>query len=79
VKWSILRKLLPFHVQLQPPKLEVDLSTGGNGILAVTDRDTHLWDFMCLVNDSFTSKSVDLLSYHWIYRTCFTNNGYEHV
>ena len=67
VKWHIIRKLFPFHAQLKPTKLEDDLSTGGNRTLPVTDQDTRLCDLMCLVNDSLTSKSVDLISYHRIH------------
>jgi DNA methylase len=79
VKWRILLKLLPFHVQIQQPTGEDGLTTGGTGIVCARGRDTRLWDFMCLVNDSLTSKSVDTLSYHRIYRTSFALNAYEHV
>jgi hypothetical protein len=79
VKWRILPKLLPFHVQIQHPTGEEGLATGGTGIVCARGRDTRLWDFMCLVNDSLTSKSVDTLSYHWIYRTSFALNAYEHM
>jgi hypothetical protein len=34
---------------------------------------------MFLVNDSLSSKSVDTLSYHRIYRTSLALNAYEHV
>jgi hypothetical protein len=52
VKWRILLKLLLFHVQIQHPTGEDGLTTGGTGIVCARGRDTRLWDFMCLVNDS---------------------------
>jgi hypothetical protein len=79
VKWRILLKLLPFHVQIQHPTGEDGLTTGGTGIVCARGRDTRLWDFMCLVNDSLSSKSVDTLSYHRIFWTSFALNAYEHV
>jgi hypothetical protein len=79
VKWRILLKLLPFHVQIQHPTGEDCLTTGGTEIVCAKGRDTRLWYFMCLVNHSISSKSVDMLSYHRIYRTSFALNAYEHV
>jgi hypothetical protein len=78
VQWRILLKL-PLHVQIQQQTGEDGLTTGGTGIVCARGRETRLWDFMCLVNDSLTSKSVDTLSYHRIYRTSFALNAYEHV
>jgi DNA modification methylase len=78
VKWRILRRFIPYHVESCAVDLE-DGFTGGNGIVPVPDRDIRIWDYLCLVNDSLASKSLDMLSYSRIYRPCFMNNAFDRV
>jgi hypothetical protein len=43
-KSGILLKLLPSHVQLNPPQLEDYFTIGSTGIIPVRGRDTRLWE-----------------------------------
>jgi hypothetical protein len=77
VKWRILRKMLPFHVEQIPLVDGDDASSGGSGLRPRLDQDRRLWEYMCIVNDDLTAKCDDLLSYKRLYKSAFSNNAYN--
>jgi hypothetical protein len=69
--------ILPFHVEQTPIPEDDDTFIGGNGLVAKPDQDSHLWEYRCLVNDSLTSGSDDVLYYKRIYKTVLKQNAHR--
>jgi hypothetical protein len=78
-KWRLFRMILPFHVEQTPIPQDYDTFIEGNGLVPNTDQDFRLWEYMCLVNDSLTSGSEDVLSYKRVYMSVFKQNAHKRI